>query len=65
MPSGYRTVFNLYVVDGYDHDEIRKMLNIKVETSRSQLMRARKWLQKNIDKHYGFVANSSPKTKWS
>ena len=56
---------NLYVDDGYNHEEIRIMLNIKVETSRSQLMRARKWLQKNIDKHYGFVVNSSPKTKWS
>lgn len=52
MPEGYRMVFNLYVVDGYSHDEIHKMLGIKVETSRSQLMRARKWLQRNIDSFY-------------
>ncbi len=52
MPVGYRTVFNLYVVDGYSHDEIAKLLKVKPETSRSQLLRARKWLQKNLENYY-------------
>lgn len=54
MPEGYQKVFKLYVVDGYSHEEIHQMLGIKVETSRSQLMRARKWLQKHLDHHYSF-----------
>lgn len=45
LPDGYRTVFNLYVIEGYDHDEIAKMLNIQTSTSRSQLVKARKMLQ--------------------
>ncbi len=56
MPEGYRVVFNLYVVDGYSHEEIHKLLGIKAETSRSQLMRARKWLQRNLDDFYGQAA---------
>ena len=48
LPDGYRIVFNLYVIEGYDHDEIAAMLNIKTVTSRSQLVKARKLLQKQI-----------------
>jgi RNA polymerase sigma-70 factor (ECF subfamily) len=48
MPEGYKIVFMLKVIDGYDHGEISKMLNIKKETSRSQLARAKKWMQKNL-----------------
>jgi len=44
VPDGYRIVFTLYVIDGYDHKEIAKLLNIKAETSRSQLARAKKWI---------------------
>lgn len=45
LPPGYRTVFNLYVVDGYDHEEIAKMLNISTAGSRSQLSRAKSLLR--------------------
>jgi len=45
LPDGYRMVFNLYVIEGYDHDEIGQMLNINAGTSRSQLAKARKYLQ--------------------
>ncbi len=45
LPSGYRTVFNLYVIEGYTHKEISKMLNISEGTSKSQLARARGTLQ--------------------
>jgi len=38
LPDGYRIVFNLYVIEGYDHEEIAKMLNIQTSTSRSQLV---------------------------
>ena len=48
MPEGFRTVFNLYVIEGYSHDEIAKMLSITEGGSRSQLSRARAWLQSKI-----------------
>ena len=48
LPDGYRIVFNLYVMEGYSHDEIAAMLNIQAATSRSQLVKARKMLQKQI-----------------
>lgn len=48
LPDGYRVVFNLYVMEGYSHDEIAAMLNIQAATSRSQLVKARKLLQKQI-----------------
>ena len=41
LPDGYRMVMNLYIIDGYSHAEIAKMLNIKEVTSRSQLLRAK------------------------
>lgn len=44
LPPGYRTVFNLYVVDGYSHDEIAEQLNISVSTSKTQLMKAKQRL---------------------
>ena len=48
LPDGYRIVFNLYVIEGYDHDEIAQLLNIQTSTSRSQLVKARKMLQQQI-----------------
>jgi RNA polymerase sigma factor (sigma-70 family) len=48
MPPGFRTVFNLSVIDGYTHLEIAKHLNITEGASRSQLSRARIWLQERI-----------------
>lgn len=48
LPNGFRTVFNLFAIEGYTHNEIAEMLNIKESTSRSQFIRARKALQKNV-----------------
>lgn len=48
LPTGYRIVFNLNVVEGYSHDEIAKLLDIQPATSRSQLVKARKMLQQQI-----------------
>jgi RNA polymerase sigma-70 factor (ECF subfamily) len=51
LPDGYRIVFNMYVMEGYSHDEIASMLNIETVTSRSQLLKARRLLQKQILLH--------------
>lgn len=48
LPLGYRTVFNMYVIDGFSHKEIAEALNVSVSTSKSQLMKARQLLQKKI-----------------
>jgi len=48
LPDGYRFVFNMYVIEGYSHDEIATMLGIQSGTSRSQLAKARMLLQKQI-----------------
>ncbi len=48
LPAGYRTVFNMYVVEGYSHKEIAQALGIGEPTSRSQLQRARVMLQEKI-----------------
>ena len=50
LPSGYKTVFVLYVVEGYKHSEISEMLEISEGTSKSQLFKARKMLQNSINK---------------
>lgn len=48
LPVGYRTVFNLYAVEGYSHKEIAEQLGISENTSKSQLSRARTLLQKQL-----------------
>jgi RNA polymerase sigma factor (sigma-70 family) len=48
LPEGYRMVFNLYVIEGYNHQEIAEMLNISENTSKSQLSRARMALQDRL-----------------
>ena len=48
LPPGFRTVFNMYSIEGYSHKEIADMLGISETTSRTQLSRARIWLQKKI-----------------
>jgi len=50
MPTGFKTVFNMYVIEGYSHQEIADELNISVNTSKSQLSRARAHLQKVLIK---------------
>lgn len=48
LPAGFRTVFNLFAIEGYSHQEIAAMLNISEGTSKSQYARAKAWLQKRI-----------------
>jgi RNA polymerase sigma-70 factor (ECF subfamily) len=55
LPTGYRTVFNLHVIEGYSHEEIAELLSIKPSTSRTQLLKARKLLQALIYKRYNTV----------
>ena len=50
LPDGYRTVFNLYVIEGYSHKEIGEMLKVTESTSRSQLAKSRKWMQNELEK---------------
>lgn len=50
LPDGYRLVFNLYVVEGFTHQEIADQLGISVNTSKSQLSRAKASLRKTIEK---------------
>lgn len=50
LPDGYKMVFNLYIIEGYKHNEIAKMLGINEGTSKSQLSHARKMLQEQINK---------------
>lgn len=48
LPPGFRTVFNMYSIEGYSHKEIGEILGISETTSRTQLSRARIWLQNKI-----------------
>jgi RNA polymerase sigma factor (sigma-70 family) len=49
LPPAYRTVFNLYVIEGYTHEEIAKMLEISVGTSKSNLFKAKEYLRKILN----------------
>lgn len=49
LPDGYRIIFNMYVIEGYQHEEISGMLGIQPGTSRSQLVKARQMLQKQLE----------------
>lgn len=48
LPPGFRTVFNMFAIEGYSHREIAETLNINESTSRSQYTRAKRLLQKWI-----------------
>lgn len=48
LPDGYKTVFNLSVIEGYPHKEIAKLLGIEESSSRSQLTKARKYIQRSL-----------------
>lgn len=48
LPPGYRMVFNMYAIEGYSHKEIAEALHISEGASKSQLSRARSWLQEKI-----------------
>jgi len=58
LPKGYRTVFNLFVVDGYSHQEIAEILKISVSTSKTQLLKAKKALQNKL-----LTKDNSPSAK--
>jgi DNA-directed RNA polymerase specialized sigma24 family protein len=44
LPEGYRLVLSLYLLEGYDHEEISQILKISANTSRTQFLRAKKKL---------------------
>ena len=48
LSTGYRTVFNLFVIDGYTHEEISGMLSISVGASKSNLFKARQKLREML-----------------
>ncbi len=50
LPEGANLIFNLYVVEGYSHEEIAEKLNISIGTSKSQLSRAKSLLKNYIEK---------------
>ncbi len=52
LPTGYRTVFNLYVIEGYKHREIAEQLGISINTSKSQLILAKKKLREIYKKKH-------------
>lgn len=51
LPDGYRMVFNLFAIEGFDHGEIAEMLGCGESTSRSQLAKARRMLQQRLGEH--------------
>lgn len=54
LPTGYRTIFNLYVIEGYQHKEIAEQLNISENTSKTQLKKARTALMNQLKKHQSY-----------
>lgn len=54
LPTGYRTVFNMYVIEGYKHREIAEQLDISINTSKSQLILAKKRM-KNLVEQLGLT----------
>jgi len=57
LPDGYRFVFNMYVFEDFSHKEIASMLGISVNTSKSQLAKARRRLQKRLEEDYNMKPN--------
>lgn len=57
LPTGYRTVFNLFVIEGYSHNEIAKTLKISENTSKTQLKKARHHLMNNINEERAYGTN--------
>ncbi|MCC6601163.1 MAG: sigma-70 family RNA polymerase sigma factor [Crocinitomicaceae bacterium] len=56
MPPGYKSVFNLFAIEGYGHKEIAEMMGISESTSKTQYLKAKGWLKKaleNIEKDVG------------
>ena len=57
LPDGYRFVFNMYVFENFSHKEIASELGISVNTSKSQLAKARRRLQKRLEENYKLKPN--------
>ena len=64
LPDRYRLIFNLYVVDGYSHKEIAKMLEINEGTSKSNLARAKMILKEKIQNTRYFQKQNEGKQKY-
>jgi RNA polymerase sigma factor (sigma-70 family) len=52
LPLGYRTVFNMYVIEGYTHAEIAEQLEITESTSKTQLMKAKSLLRQKLESSF-------------
>jgi RNA polymerase sigma-70 factor (ECF subfamily) len=63
LPIGYRTVLNLYAIEGYSHKEIGAMLDIEESTSRSQYTRAKNMLEEILGKK-GIIQPKEEKRSW-
>lgn len=50
LPTGYKEIFKLFVIEGYSHREIGELMNIEESTSRAKLTKARKWMRESIVK---------------
>lgn len=57
LPDGYRTVFNLYAIEGYSHEEISQAMGISVNTSKTQLHKARKVIKLQMENNGTFQKN--------
>ncbi len=57
LPAGYRMVFNMYVIEGFSHKEIAEAMNVSEGTSKSQLSKARLYLQKIIANRFSSEKN--------
>jgi RNA polymerase sigma-70 factor (ECF subfamily) len=55
LPNGYRLVFNMYAIEGYKHKEIAELLDISIGASKSQLAKARKYLQVLVEEKLGIT----------
>jgi len=62
LPDGYRTVFNLNIIEGYSHKEIGDLMEISVNTSKSQLSRARSSLKKRVQ---NLLRSEELKIEWA
>ena len=58
LPEGYRIVFNLFAIEGYQHEEIARELGVQVGTSKSQYSRARAMLRDMLTKEGWFHSNT-------
>ncbi len=56
LPIGYRTIFNLFEIEGYSHKEISELLGIDIGTSRSQLYKAKRILQSKLQHYKNMVS---------